>query len=228
MLRNVGVVIPAAGRGARAGSGTPKQLRPLGGVPMLLRALRPFAAHPRVREIAVALPEDIVSHPPAWLAELTGERLHLVSGAGTRSASVARALAALAPECNVVLVHDAARPFVSRETIDDVLRVVDQGRAAVAAIPVGDTLKRADPSSNTVVATVDRTDLWRAQTPQGFPREALERGVRFAQQSGQQPTDDAGLVESVGVPVVLVPDRTSNFKVTTPDDLEMADLLASQ
>ena len=216
--------MPAAGRGERAGEGTIKQFRPIAGVPMLLRAIRPFAAHPRVRRSVVALPPDIVRRPPGWLAEVAGERLVLVAGGATRADSVAAALAALPSDCAVILVHDAARPFVTPDTIDAVIAAAAAGHAAVAAVPLGDTLKRADGADAAITETVRRDHLWRAQTPQGFPRALLERA--YAGRRGAA-TDDAELVERLGETVRLVPDRTGNIKVTTADDFLLAEALAA-
>lgn len=223
----VGVVLPAAGRGERAGSGELKQFRPIGGVPMLLRAIRPFAQHPRVRQIVVALPPALAARPPAWLGDLAGERLRLVAGGATRADSVAAALAVLHPDCRVVLVHDAARPFVGTETIDAVIAAAQSGVGAVAGVPVSDTLKRVADGDHWVTQTVDRGGLWRAQTPQGFPRAMLEEAYA-APRALPDPTDDAQLVEQAGHPVRIVPDRTTNLKVTTLDDFALAETLASQ
>jgi 2-C-methyl-D-erythritol 4-phosphate cytidylyltransferase len=223
---DVGVVIPAAGRGDRAGAGDLKQFRPIRGVPMLLRSIRPFAQHPRVHQVAVALPAEDMERPPAWLAGLAGARLRLVAGGATRMASVRAALAALDPACRIVLVHDAARPFVSRETIDAVILGAEAGQGALAALPVSDTIKRGD-AGRRVRETVDRRDLWRAQTPQAFPRNMLEAAYGQAGDGGDTaPTDDAQLVERAGFPVILVPDSSSNIKVTTPEDFRLAEALA--
>lgn len=221
--RDVGVVVVAAGQGRRAGAGTPKQFREIAGVPMVLRAVRPFAAHPDVAEVAVVLPPDVVAAPPAWLRVLDGEGVRLVPGGAERGDSVAAGLAALAPACQVVLVHDGARPFPSRSTIDAVIAEARAGRAALAAIPVSDTLKEAAGAERLVARTVPRDRLWRAQTPQGFPRALLERAYR-----GRAPgaTDDAALVEAMGEPVVLVPDDAGNLKVTTEADFVLAEALA--
>ena len=117
----------AAGAGARAGPGEPKQFRPILGVPMLLRALRPFTSHPDVGHVVVALPAGFETRPPDWLGKLVGERLVLVAGGATRAHSVRAGLSALAAHVGIVLVHDGARPFVTRDTIDGVL---DKARAA--------------------------------------------------------------------------------------------------
>jgi len=221
---DVGVLLPAGGRGERVGAGPLKQFRAIAGVPMLLRAVRPFATHPRVREIVVALPDEYVAAPPDWLAGRLGGRLKLVAGGPTRAASVRRALDALDPACVVVLVHDAARPFVSVAEIDAVITAVDGGVGALAAIPVSDTLKRSD-DGRLVAGTAPRTGLWRALTPQGFPRAVLEAAYRAAD-AHPDATDDAALVEATGAPVVLVPGRTTNLKVTTAEDFVLAEALA--
>jgi 2-C-methyl-D-erythritol 4-phosphate cytidylyltransferase len=223
----VGVLIPAAGRGERLG-GEPKQFRPIAGVPMLLRALRPFAGHPMVHQIVVALPPDIAVAPPAWLSSLAGGRLRLVAGGEARADSVWAALCSLDVTCRVVLVHDAARPLVSRDTIDAVIKAAAEA-GAVPAVAVSDTLKQVDPESGLVSATVNRSDLWRAQTPQGFPRELLEEAYRRAGASGwDNYTDEASLVEAAGFPVRVVPGTARNIKVTTASDLEIAEFFAAQ
>jgi 2-C-methyl-D-erythritol 4-phosphate cytidylyltransferase len=221
---DIGVLIAAGGRGERAGAGEPKQFRPIAGIPMLLRAVRPFAQHPRVRQIVIALPEAFVASPPAWLAGLLGRRLKTVAGGATRTASVRAALEALDPACSIVLVHDAARPFVSYEEIAAVVSAAARGVGALAALPVADTLKRRSPDG-TVTCTVPRDDLWRALTPQGFPRALLAEAYRRVADDSCA-TDDAALVEAMGQPVVLVPGRATNFKVTTPDDFTVAEALA--
>ncbi len=223
-LSDVGVLVPAGGRGERAGPGGPKQLRPIGGAPMLLRAVRPFAQHPRVRQIVIALPPEVIGHPPDWLRELEGDRLRLVAGGETRQASVACALAALHTDCRIVLVHDAARPFVTNAEIDPVIDAAEKGNAALVAIPVSDTLKRTDDGL-TVAATVSREGLWCAQTPQGFPRELFEKALE--QEADTALTDDAALVEAVGGTVVLVHGRSANIKVTTPEDFRLAEALVN-
>jgi 2-C-methyl-D-erythritol 4-phosphate cytidylyltransferase len=226
----VGVVVAAAGRGDRLAGPVPKQFLPVAGVPLLLRAVRPFLAHPDVALVIVALPADAAAAPPPWLAELLGERLRAVSGGATRMDSVEAGLLVLPAACGFVLVHDGARPFPETSVIDAVLAEARRGAGAIAAVPVTDTLKEADGPGDSPVRvrrTVSRTALWRAQTPQGFPRALLERAYACARATGASGTDDAALVEQAGGEVVLVPDLVTNLKVTTPDDLRLAEALAA-
>jgi 2-C-methyl-D-erythritol 4-phosphate cytidylyltransferase len=226
--RDVGVIVVAAGRGTRLGGTTPKQYQPIGGVPMVLRALRPFTAHPDVARVALVLPAADAAQPPAFLRELHGGGLVLVPGGAQRTDSVAAGLAALGPECTTVLVHDAARPFVERAVIDAVIAHARAGEGAVAAVRVSDTLKQAAADDATRIGrTVPRDGLWRAQTPQGFPRAVLERAYANLPAEAA-PSDDAALVERTGVTVRLVPDSPRNLKVTTAEDLALAQQLAGR
>jgi 2-C-methyl-D-erythritol 4-phosphate cytidylyltransferase len=218
-------VIVAAGRGVRLGGSQPKQYVPIAGVPMLLRAIRPFSSHPGVRQVVVVLPPDDAVRPPSWLAPHVGAGLCLVAGGAQRSDSVANGVAALDPGCGIVLVHDAARPFVTRDVVDAVIAAARAGEGAVPALPVADTLKRSDDGGQ-VACTVPRDGLWRAQTPQGFPRELLARAHARAKADGVVGTDDAFLVERLGGTVRLVAGDPRNVKVTTADDLALAEVLA--
>ena len=222
---DVGVVIVAAGAGARAGPGEPKQFRPILGVPMLLRALRPFTSHPHIGQVVVALPAGFETRPPDWLAKLVGERLLLVAGGATRAHSVRAGLRALPEQVSIVLIHDGARPFVTRDTIDGVLAKARSGVGAVAAIPVNDTVK--DVEQSRITRTVARERLWRAQTPQGFPRAMIERAYAGLD-SAAAPTDDAELCERAGLSVEVVPDSPYNVKVTTAEDFRIAEALARE
>jgi 2-C-methyl-D-erythritol 4-phosphate cytidylyltransferase len=215
----------AAGRGVRLGGQTAKQYRLIRGVPMVLRALRPFTSHPDVAQVVLVLPPEDASHPPAFLADLAG--LSVVAGGDHRGDSVRAGLSALRRDCAVVLVHDGARPFVDQATISAVIELARDGVGAVPAIPLSDTIKEASPRNPTLVArTRPRAHLWRAQTPQGFPRAVLEAAHARAVRDGHRATDDAALVEAIGVTVRLVLDSCRNLKVTTPEDLALAELLA--
>jgi 2-C-methyl-D-erythritol 4-phosphate cytidylyltransferase len=221
----VGVVIVAAGAGVRAGSGEPKQFRSIAGIPLLLRALRPFTSHPEVARVTIALPAGIADDPPEWLRAVRGERVAFVTGGATRVDSVRAALRALAPDAQIVLVHDAARPFVSRETIDAVIACARSGVGAVAAVPMSDTIKQIGQGAR-IARTVARDTLWRAQTPQGFPRPMLEAAYGRLRGDDPPPTDDAELCERAGFPVNVVADSAHNLKVTTADDFRLAEAFA--
>jgi len=226
-LPDVGVVIVAAGAGLRAGPGEPKQFRPILGIPMLLRALRPFTSHPEVSQVSVVLPRAFVEHPPEWLAKVTGDRLILARGGESRTDSVRSGVKALRADCRFILVHDAARPFPSRTTIDAVIARARSGVGAVAAVPLSDTVKEVSGEAR-VTRTVPRNGLWRAQTPQGFPRTMLLEAFNRLKLADPPPTDDGELCERAGFPVDVVPDTPHNFKVTTPDDFRIADALARE
>ena len=217
----------AAGRGARLGGDTPKQYQPIGGVPMVLRAVRAFTTHPDVAQVALVLPLADAESPPPFLRGVAGAGLLVVAGGAERADSVAAGLRVLDAACTIVLVHDAARPFVERGVIDAVIAHARSGEGAVAALRVSDTLKQAAAEDPTRIdRTVPRDNLWRAQTPQGFPRSVLERAHAAA--DARSATDDAALVERTGLAVRLVPDSPINMKVTTAEDLALAELLAGR
>src|SRR4051812_5880097 len=172
--RDVGVIIVAAGSGSRTGSAEPKQFRWVAGKPMLLHGIQAFQSRADVAMVVAVLPRARVGDPPPWIFQSDLERLLLSVGGRERADSVRNGLEDLPAECTIVLVHDAARPLVSSGTIDRVIAEARRDRGAVAALPVVDTLKEVDEDGN-VLRTVDRARLWRAQTPQGFPRWMLER-----------------------------------------------------
>jgi len=202
---------------------------------MLLRALRPFTSHPEVRHVVVVLPPGYADRPPDWLGKLRGDSLGLVAGGAQRVDSVRAGLQALRSETSVVLVHDAARPFVSRGTIDAVIARARAGVGAVAAVPTSDTLKEVGQGSHRptprITRTIDRERIWRAQTPQGFPRQMLLDAyaqLADAAQNGGAPSDDAEVCERAGFPVELIPDSPYNVKITTADDFRIAEALARE
>lgn len=209
------------------GGDLPKQFRRIRGVPMLLRALRPFLAHDEVRHLVVVLPPERAASPPPWL-RTGGVELTCVAGGEHRMDSVEQGIAALPAACRGVLVHDGARPFVTPEVVDAVIRRVQAGVGAVAAIPVYDTLKttREEDDRQLLSGTVPREGVWRAQTPQGFSRAQLEEAFTAARRDGIIGTDEAMLVERLGYPVEVVLDSPWNIKVTTPEDFALAEGLA--
>jgi 2-C-methyl-D-erythritol 4-phosphate cytidylyltransferase len=204
-------------------------------VPIVLRALGSFTSHPDVAHVVLVLAPEHASHPPAFLSDFSatsprsGQALSVVPGGIHRGDSVRAGLAVLNADCGIVLVHDGARPFVERSLIDRVIVYARRGEGAVPAVPLSDTLKEvAEDDPTRIVRTRPRARLWRAQTPQGFPREILERAHAQAARVGHRATDDAALVEAMGVTVRLVPDSSRNIKVTTPEDLALAEMLAGE
>ena len=226
-------LVPAAGRGERLGPGDPKALRLLAGASLLTHAVRALLAAPRVEAVVIAVPAGSEEQVRVDLArELPSARPIVVAGGASRGESVALALAAAPPECDVVLVHDAARPLVPRSVIDAVIDEVLAGAPAVVPVlPIADTVRRID-DHGVVVETPSRDHLRAVQTPQGFPRNVLERAyeplLSDRSTSPADPavmlhTDDAGLVERLGLPVHVVPGAEEAFKVTRPLDLLMAE-----
>jgi len=218
----VGVAVPAAGLGERMG-GVRKQYLELAGEPVLLWSIRPFLVLRDVVAVAVALPKDDLTEPPDFLLDLD-PRVVLVPGGDTRRDSVWSALQALPGDAGTVVVHDGARPLVSKEVIDECIRVAREGVGAVAGCPAVDTLKRVREDRR-IVDTPDRTELWHAQTPQAFPRSVLENAYMRAIAEDWPATDDSGLVERAGGEVVMVSSPARNLKVTRPEDLALAELL---
>jgi len=228
--RDVGLVLLGAGAGLRAGGGTPKQFREVGGVPLLLRSLQPFAVHPNLAAVVITVPPEVLVAPPAWLAELETAQVLLVAGGATRADSVRAALAVLPWDCTTVVVHDGARPFPSQGAIDAVVAAARAGQAAIAAIPVTDTIKAGKPAPGgriVIDRTLPRDALWRAATPQGFPRVLLEQAHRLPTLDPSGATDDAMLVEALDVPVQLIVEEPTNIKVTCPSDFFLAEAIAA-
>jgi 2-C-methyl-D-erythritol 4-phosphate cytidylyltransferase len=218
-IPQTGVILAAAGEGRRLGSRLPKALVPLAGTPLFLHSLRTFAALPFVKEIAVVLPAEWVER----IRKQLGRRLEtlkvttLVPGGARRQDSVRIGLEATTSP--IVLVHDAARPLITREAIIAVTLAAQRHGAAVLAHPAVDTIKIADARGR-VVNTPDRSQVWHAQTPQGFRRDVFRTAYKV--NGRKDATDDVQLVERAGGKVVIVPGPASNFKVTTPDDLARA------
>jgi len=224
--RDVGVVIVAGGSGTRAdsGDGELKQFKWVAGKPMLLHSVQTFMARPDVVSVVCVLPRRYAGDPPPWLFQCDLDRLAMSVGGRTRGESVANGLDDLPDEAEIVLVHDAARPLVGDETIDRVIASVREGVSAIAALPVVDTLKEVD-ANETIVRTIDRERLWRAQTPQGFPRSVIVDVHRRARADRLTATDDAGLCERYGIPVRVVRGSERALKVTDVDDFARIDAL---
>ena len=214
----VSAIIAAAGIGRRLGAGVPKQFLELDGRSILERSVAAFTSHPRVAEVIVALPAELASAPPEWLRPVK-----VVAGGGRRQDSVANAFEAVAREADIVLVHDAARPFVSAEVIARTIDAAAAHGAAIAAVPATDTVKRVshDGAAHVIVETIPRDDIYLAQTPQGFRRDILAAAVALGRR-GAEATDEAALAEQAGHRVHVVTGDPANVKITTANDLDEA------
>jgi 2-C-methyl-D-erythritol 4-phosphate cytidylyltransferase len=220
-------IVPAAGRGERLGPGAPKALRLLGGVPLLVHAVRALVRARLVDVVVVAAPPDDVAAVRGLLIDHDlGKDVEVVAGGSTRQESVRKALVSLAEDIDVVLVHDAARPLVPAELVDAVAAAIRSGAdAVIPTLPIADTVKRIGPDG-TVAETLDRAALRAVQTPQGFRRNALERSHVAA--DGIDATDDAGLAERAGIEVQTIPGSPDALKVTHPIDLAFAEALLAR
>ena len=216
-------LVVAGGRGSRLGADLPKQYLPLGGRPVLRHSIETFLAHPAVDGVQVVIHADDRAR---YDTAVTGLSLPtpLIGGA-TRQASVLaglKGMAAMAPDR--VLIHDAARPFVGNGVIDGVLAALDDNVGAIAALPQTDSLKRGEDGR--IIEAVDRTVLWRAQTPQAFRYADILAAHRAAE--GAEHTDDAAVAAAAGFAVALVDGDEDNFKITSPNDLVRAERLLAQ
>jgi 2-C-methyl-D-erythritol 4-phosphate cytidylyltransferase len=219
-------ILAAAGRGERLGG--PKQLLELGGKPLAAWALEALERSRSVDGIYIACEEEQRERFQALGAAFAPLKSRaVVAGGATRQASVCAALSAIAPAPDFVLVHDGARPFVTPELIERVAAAAAGTGAAIAAVPVKDTIKQAT-AADTIERTIAREGLWSAQTPQVFAYELLLAAHAKGGDAGLTATDDAALVERLGAPVVLVMGTYGNMKITTPDDLEYARFVAAQ
>jgi 2-C-methyl-D-erythritol 4-phosphate cytidylyltransferase len=233
------VIIPAAGlgtrmaipSGARPGQVT-KQFAEIGGKPILLHTLEKFAAVPEVEEIYVAVRESEIERLLDFLKkQKLRPRVHGVVGGDHRQHSVANALDKIKAHPNdVVLVHDAVRPFVDREIIEKVIETAARQGAAIAGLPAVDTVKQVERTANgaIITATVPRERVVMAQTPQGFRYELIKRAFDEAQADGFIGTDEASLVERAGHQVAVVMGSARNIKITTPADMELAEFYLSR
>jgi 2-C-methyl-D-erythritol 4-phosphate cytidylyltransferase / 2-C-methyl-D-erythritol 2,4-cyclodiphosphate synthase len=218
----VSAIIAAAGRGERLGGSRLKQLLVVGGRPILERSVAAFLHHPDIDEIVVALPSELVGDPPGYLQQ-SAKPMRLVAGGARRRDSVARAFQQVAAHADVVLVHDAARPFVSAQLIGRIIAAASESGAALAALPARDTVKLAQSDDGSLVKeTLPRESIFLAQTPQAFRREVLRDALAL----NEAATDEAALAERAGHAVRLVEGEASNIKITVPDDLKVAEAIA--
>lgn len=219
-------LVPAAGRGLRMGGSVPKQFLALGGQPLIFHSLRVLQASSVITEIILAVPQNEMDY---CLKEIVAKQhftkvTKVVPGGHERQDSVRHALEAVRDDVDVVLVHDAVRPFLTGHMVEEVVKAARAKGAAIIALPMKDTVKqvRAD---HVIERTVDRQSLWLAQTPQAFRRDWLLAAHRKAHAEGIHATDDAYLIEWAGHPVVVVEGSGENIKLTRPEDMVIGEAI---
>jgi 2-C-methyl-D-erythritol 4-phosphate cytidylyltransferase len=223
-------IIPAAGSGTRLGGNLPKQFLPLAGIPLIFHTLLRFEICPDIDAVAVALPvSDIVEMGDAISERAFHKPFHLVPGGKERSDSILNALEAIAGMSpDIVVIHDAVRPFISTTDISAVIQRTQEIGAAILAIPATDTIKEVE--NGLITRTLDRRKIYRAQTPQAFRYELLLKANQAARADhvpAELLTDDSLLVERLGAPIAIVKGSPDNLKITTPEDFKLAEKMIS-
>lgn len=230
MSNHVVAVVPAAGRGARMGGSTPKQFLSLGGIPLLVHTLRTLDSVSAISEIVVVIPDADREYCQLDVVDRFNIKkvAQIVPGGQRRQDSVRHGVLALQEKAEIVVVHDGVRPFVSREIVEQAIQSAIQTGASLVAIPMKDTVKRVN-ENGVVDATLNREQLWLAQTPQVFRYSWLLEAHQMAEEKNIDATDDAGLIEQLGHPVAIVQGSTHNIKITRPEDLALGEaILLSQ
>ena len=219
-------IIPAAGRGRRIGGEIPKTSLSLGGIPLLRHTLQKFEACTQVDEILPLVPPEELSF---WTNEIVRPSMfkkvkRVLAGGAERQDSVFLGLKAIAGNADWVVIHDGARPFVPPELIERALSETRRWKAVAAALPAGETIKEVSPEKE-VLRTMDRRSLWIIQTPQAFEYNVIVSAHEKAREERFGGTDDASLVERLGIPVGVIEGSRLNFKITTPEDLTLGEAL---
>jgi 2-C-methyl-D-erythritol 4-phosphate cytidylyltransferase len=227
-MSRIAAILPAAGLGTRMGADTPKQFLELDGVPIVILSVRRIASCDLVTEIIVATRGDGVARLEEWIREEKfKQNVRVVRGGDSRQESVARALEEVSSDTEIVLVHDAVRPFVTREQITRVIEEARRCQAAILGIPAMDTVKEVKRASlpedvALITATIPRERVVLAQTPQAFSTKLLKEAFARAQADGVSASDEAGLVERLGHDVHVVLGSERNIKITKPADMDLA------
>jgi 2-C-methyl-D-erythritol 4-phosphate cytidylyltransferase len=224
--RRVAAVIPAAGTGQRMEAAIPKQFLMLGDVPLLLHSLQVFERAASISQVILVVPKDERERTLSEIIERYGIKkvVKVVAGGVTRQESVYHGLKETDPDAEVVVVHDAVRPFVTEDLIERSIEAAQKSGGAIVAVPMKETVKQVGPDGH-ILHTVDRAKLWLAQTPQTFRRALLLEGYRKAEYDGFQATDEAAVMERLGQKIAIVPGRWDNIKITTPEDFQMAEAI---
>lgn len=215
-------IIPAAGEGTRMGSALPKTFLPIGGVPLIVHTLRAFEACQSVDKVVLVVHPDYASEYQKLVDqyEITKVKEYITGGA-KRSESVGNGLTYVDPDCGIIIVHDGARPLVKPEIIDKAVAMCVTDKAVVVGVPVKQTIKKINSVEGSVERTLNREELWEIQTPQVFHRDVLVEAYEHAK--SMDVTDDASLVEQIGIKVKVIQGDYLNIKVTTPEDIIIAE-----
>jgi len=228
-VHKVSVVVPAAGLSKRYSPHNKKQFVTLAGKPLLSHCLSTFESSELIKSIVVVVPEADISHSRELLANLGFEKItSVVAGGEKRHMSVKNGFQATPPDSDMVLIHDAVRPFVDNDMIKRAIEECARSGACICAVPITDTLKRVQEPGLVISETVPREKLWRAQTPQVFRREILEKIYSSSTMAKLDPTDESALVEAKGIKVGIVTGSNLNIKITTAEDFRMAELIAKK
>jgi 2-C-methyl-D-erythritol 4-phosphate cytidylyltransferase len=224
-MKRVVAVIVAAGEGVRMGDGPRKQYRYLGKFPILTYTLFGFDKNPKVNDIVLVLPaSDIAFCWEKIIAPLDFQkRIQLVSGGSTRQESVYNGLRAVENDCNIVVIHDSVRPLVSSRLITRSVAGAQEYGACIAAVPAEDTLKIV--KNDIIQKTISRDRVWMAQTPQAFRYDLIMKAHEAARKEQFNGTDDAALIERLGIEVHVIKGDPRNIKITTPGDLKVAEAI---
>ena len=223
-IEKVGAVIVAAGAGLRFGE--LKQLKKLGNQPLYLHSLNCFCNSEIIEEIVVVVPAEIVNHIIVDIKELRVSKLiKVVAGGKLRQDSVRSGVEQLSSDCEIVCIHDAARPFVTPKLISKTIEACQKCDGAIAALPANDTVKSVPIDDKMIAETIPRKTIWLAQTPQTFHRTPLMEALKKAKEDNIQGTDEAALLERLGYKVAVVEGNTKNIKITNPKDWGLAEIL---
>lgn len=226
--RSFSLIIPAAGSGSRMGGGVPKPFRSIAGRTILEHTLRQFASlEELVQVIIVTAQANFGAVEKMHHLFRPGVELECREGGREREDSIRNGLVAVSEASELIAIHDAVRPFVRPEEVRQCLQKARRNGAAILATPVTDTVKRVS-NQGVVVSTLERSELWMAQTPQVFQAELLQRAYRQAPAGGRSATDDASLVENIGVDIHIVEGSRENFKITWPADFKVAELMLTK
>ncbi len=218
----IGAIIVAAGSGLRFGER--KQFKKLGTKPLYLYSLQKFIDCNSIDEIVLAVPKDL-RNTISNEASKVSPRINVVEGGRLWQGSVLAGIDGLSADCDIVCVHDAARPFVSVDLIQKTITACENNDGAVAAIPSNDTVKEINTNNNHIKRTIPRETIWLAQTPQAFHQSQLKKALFYAKDNKIQVTDESTLLESLEYSVIVVEGSRDNFKITTPSDWKLAELI---